>query len=77
MGGIVCQILNNAIITDPTSDTQWRTLFTSGDIAQTVANDSWQNADKLCTILAKPSFSAADKLWFAQLMKSLWGESYT
>jgi hypothetical protein len=75
MGGIVCQILNNAIVTDPTSDAQWRSLFSQEDIAQTVANET-DSADKLCTILAKPSFSAADKLWFAQLMASLW-KGYT
>jgi len=71
MGGIVCQIFNNAIITDPNSDAQWRTLFSSGDVAQTIANETG-SADKLCTILAKPAFSAADKAWFQQLMASLW-----
>lgn len=75
MGGIVCQIFNNAIITDPNSDAQWRELFSSGDVAQTIANET-PSADKLCTILAKPSFSAADKAWFQQLMASLW-EGYT
>ena len=71
MGGIVCQILNNAIVTDPTSDAQWRTLFSQDDIAQTIANETG-SADQLCTILKKPSFSAADKAWFSQLMASLW-----
>lgn len=77
MGGIVCQIWNNAIVTDPTSDAQWRTLFATGDVAQSVANASWQNADKLCKILAKSSFSAADKVWFQQLMATIWGQSYS
>jgi hypothetical protein len=71
MGGIVCNIFHNAIITDPTSDAQWRTLFATGDVAQTIANETG-SAEKLCTILAKPAFSAADKVWFQQLLASLW-----
>ena len=71
MGGIVCQILHNAMVTDPTSDAQWRALFSQEDIAQTVANETG-SADKLCTILAKPAFTAEDKLWFSQLVASLW-----
>lgn len=71
MGGIVCQILHNAVVTDPNSDTQWRTLFASPDIAQTVANETG-SADKLCTILGQPSFSEADKKWFKSLIDSLW-----
>lgn len=71
MGGIVCNILHNAVIKDPNSDEQWRTLFASADIAQTVANETG-NADKLCTILAQPSFSEADKKWFQALVASLW-----
>jgi hypothetical protein len=71
MGGIVCQIWHNAVITDPNSDAQWRTLFTTGDVAQSIVNDT-PSADKLCTILAKPAFSAADKVWFQQLVASLW-----
>ena len=71
MGGIVCQILHNAMVTDPTSDAQWRALFAQEDIAQSVANETG-SADKLCQLLSKPSFSAADKLWFQQLVSSLW-----
>lgn len=71
MGGIVCAIHKNAVITDPNSDTQWRHLFSITDVAQAVANDT-DNADKLCTVLAKPSFSAADKVWLGQLVESLW-----
>jgi hypothetical protein len=71
MGGIVCNIFHNAIITDPTSDTQWRTLFATGDVAQSIANDTG-SADKLCKVLAQPSFSDADKKWMAELVASLW-----
>lgn len=71
MGGIVCQILHNAIVTDTTSDSQWRALFAQEDIAQSIANETG-SADKLCSVLAKSSFSAADKLWFQQLVASLW-----
>jgi hypothetical protein len=71
MGGIVCQILHNAMITDPTSDTQWRALFSQEDIAQTVANETG-SADKLCTMLSQTAFSPADKKWMAALIASLW-----
>lgn len=71
MGGIVCQILHNAVITDPTSDAQWRALFAQEDIAQTVANETG-SADKLCAMLAQPSFSPADKKWMQTLVASLW-----
>jgi len=71
MGGIVCQILHNAVVTDPTSDAQWRSLFAQEDIAQAVANETG-SADMLCKLLAKPAFSAADKAWFQQLVQSLW-----
>ena len=71
MGGLVCNIHKNAVITDPTSDAQWRQLFAITDVAQAVVNDT-DDAQKLCTILAKPSFSAADKVWFQQLVASLW-----
>jgi hypothetical protein len=77
MSGIVCQILHNATIVDPSSDAQWRSLFTQGDIAQTVANMSWSNADKLCKILAQTTFSYEDKKWFATLMASIWGQGYS
>ena len=71
MGGIVCQILHNAIVTDPNSDAQWRALFSQLDVAQAVANDTG-SADKLCTMLAQPSFSTADKKWMQGLVASLW-----
>ncbi len=71
MGGIVCGIFHNALITDPNSDAQWRSLFATQDVAQSIANETG-DADKLCKILAKPTFSAADKVWFEQLVKSLW-----
>jgi hypothetical protein len=71
MGGLVCEIHKNAVITDPNSDAQWRQLFSITDVAQAVVNDT-PSADKLCTVLAKPAFTAADKLWFGQLVASLW-----
>lgn len=71
MGGLVCAVHFNAVVTDPNSDAQWRQLFTITDVAQAVVNDT-DGGDKLCEILKKPSFSEADKIWFAQLVKSLW-----
>jgi uncharacterized membrane-anchored protein len=71
MGGIVCNIHKNAIITDPNSDAQWRALFSITDVAQAVANDTG-SADKLCAILAQAAFSPADKKWMATLVESLW-----
>ena len=71
MGGIVCQILHNSIMTDPTSDAQWRTFYASDEVAQSVVNDT-ESADQLCTILAKPSFSALDKATLTKIANSLW-----
>jgi hypothetical protein len=71
MGGIVCQILHNAMVTDPKSDAQWRALFAQEDIAQSIANETG-SADKLCKTLAQPTFSDVDKKWFEALVASLW-----
>jgi hypothetical protein len=75
MSGIVCQILHNAVITDPNSDAQWRALFAQESIAQSIVNETG-SAEKLCATLAKSAFSAADKVWFQSLLASLWA-AYT
>jgi hypothetical protein len=71
MGGLVCNLIFSSIVTDKTSDSQWRALFAKEEISQSVVNET-DSAEKLCQILAKPSFSAADKAWFEQLVASLW-----
>jgi hypothetical protein len=75
MGGIVCQILHNSVVTasqtDPAFDAQMRTFFSSDEVAQSVVNET-ESADALCAILAKPSFSPADRTQLTNIAKSLW-----
>lgn len=84
MGGIPCIIQRNAILkfkavpTDPVEQTQFdeqmRRLYAT--VATSVADDAPYQAQAMCTILAKPTFTQEDRAALLSVIESLYPASW-
>jgi hypothetical protein len=82
MGGVVCRILVraqlrfNAIPADPTQlaafDTQMRKLHEDDEYAQSIVNET-DDAQNVCNILAKHSWTDADRQFLLDVVNEICG----
>ncbi len=86
MGGAACTVERFAILkfqAIPTSpadlaqfDTQMRQLYASPTISQSVVNDATDKIESVCGLLAKPTWTLADRTALLAVIESLY-PSYT